>query len=225
MTTDARTPREQIRASLIALKDVYGIAGSFVFARARLRGGARAAGHVRRPQRSPRRAAGWRCLQETFAAVGDQLDSAVLRFRDHQHLREAAVVRRAVHHHGGRRQHAGAAHGGQPGRAPHHAGAGADRRRSARRRRADVAPAPCPRRRGHAGAARDAAPPRSHPRLIRRTSPTVIRVALAASGLFVNGLDFLARESSVTTFQLLCVLACSSDLASCWRSPCITPLD
>ena len=33
MAADARTPREQIRASLIALKDVYGIAGSFVFAR------------------------------------------------------------------------------------------------------------------------------------------------------------------------------------------------
>ena len=83
MTTDARTPREQIRASLIALKDVYGIAGSFVFAR----GGYVVARELPAMFDDLTLAeAGTRLalLQETFAAVGDRLDSAVLRFRDHR---------------------------------------------------------------------------------------------------------------------------------------------
>ncbi len=83
MASDARTPREQIRASLIALKDVYGIAGSFVFARG---------GYVVARELPPMfddltlTEAGARLalLQETFAAVGDRLDCAVLRFADHK---------------------------------------------------------------------------------------------------------------------------------------------
>lgn len=83
MTSDARTPREQIRANLIALKDVYGVAGSFVFARG---------GYVVARELPPMfddltlTEAGARLalLQETFAAVGDRLDSAVLRFADHK---------------------------------------------------------------------------------------------------------------------------------------------
>ncbi len=83
MSADARTPREQIRASLIALKDVYGIAGSFVFAR----GGYLVARELPAMFDDLTLAeAGLRLalLQETFAAVGDRLDSAVLRFRDHK---------------------------------------------------------------------------------------------------------------------------------------------
>ena len=83
MTPDARTPREHIRASLIALKDVYGIAGSFVFAR----GGYVVARELPAMFDDLTLAeAGSRLalLQETFAAVGDRLDSAVLRFRDHR---------------------------------------------------------------------------------------------------------------------------------------------
>jgi predicted regulator of Ras-like GTPase activity (Roadblock/LC7/MglB family) len=83
MTVDARTPREQIRASLIALKDVYGVAGSFVFARG---------GYLVAREMPPMfddltlAEAGSRLvlIQETFHAVGDRLDSAVLRFRDHK---------------------------------------------------------------------------------------------------------------------------------------------
>jgi predicted regulator of Ras-like GTPase activity (Roadblock/LC7/MglB family) len=80
---DARTPREQIRASLIALKDVYGIAGSFVFTR----GGYIVARELPAMFDDLTLAeAGCRLalLQETFAAGGDRLDSAVLRFRDHK---------------------------------------------------------------------------------------------------------------------------------------------
>jgi predicted regulator of Ras-like GTPase activity (Roadblock/LC7/MglB family) len=82
-TVDARTPREQIRASLIALKDVYGVAGSFVFAR----GGYLVAREMPAMFDDLTLAeAGSRLalLQETFHAVGDRLDSAVLRFRDHK---------------------------------------------------------------------------------------------------------------------------------------------
>jgi predicted regulator of Ras-like GTPase activity (Roadblock/LC7/MglB family) len=83
MSPEERTPREQIRASLVALRDVYGIAGSFVFARG---------GNVVARERPPMFAdltlaeAGARLalIQETFAAVGDRLDSAVLRFADHK---------------------------------------------------------------------------------------------------------------------------------------------
>jgi predicted regulator of Ras-like GTPase activity (Roadblock/LC7/MglB family) len=83
MGPDDRSPREQIRASLIALKDVYGIAGSFVFARG---------GYLVARELPPMfddltlAEAGMRLalLQETFAAVGDKLDSAVLRFADHK---------------------------------------------------------------------------------------------------------------------------------------------
>jgi len=83
MSSDARTPREQIRASLVALKDVYGIAGSFVVARG---------GYVVARELPAMfddltlTEAGTRLalLQETFAAVGDRLDSAVLRFADHK---------------------------------------------------------------------------------------------------------------------------------------------
>ena len=83
MSADARSPREQMRASLVTLKDVYGITGSFIFSRN---------GHMvarelpamfddaalhEASSRLTR-------LQETFAAAGEQLDIAVLRFRDHK---------------------------------------------------------------------------------------------------------------------------------------------
>jgi len=80
---DAAALAEGVRASLATLKDVAGIAGSFVctqsgrlvareipalFEDAAL---AEASGRLTR-------------LRETFAAVGDRLDVAVVRFRDHK---------------------------------------------------------------------------------------------------------------------------------------------
>jgi len=80
---DARADPEEIRGSLATLRDVAGITGSFLFTR----GGhvvarelpalfddtalAEASGRLTR-------------LQETFAAAGDQLEVAVLRYRDHK---------------------------------------------------------------------------------------------------------------------------------------------
>jgi predicted regulator of Ras-like GTPase activity (Roadblock/LC7/MglB family) len=80
---DARSPREQMRASLVTLKDVYGITGSFIFTRS---------GHMVARELPPMfddaalNEAGSRLtrLQETFSAAGEQLDIAVLRFRDHK---------------------------------------------------------------------------------------------------------------------------------------------
>ncbi len=77
------TARAQMRASLVTLKDVYGITGSFVFARS---------GHLvarELPAMFDDAAlseAGSRLtrLQETFAAAGDQLEIAVLRFKEHK---------------------------------------------------------------------------------------------------------------------------------------------
>ncbi len=77
------TARAQMHASLVTLKDVYGITGSFVCARS---------GHlVARdlPSMFDDAAlgeAGSRLtrLQETFASVGDKLEVAVLRFREYK---------------------------------------------------------------------------------------------------------------------------------------------
>lgn len=77
------TSRAQMRASLVTLKDVYGITGSFVYARS---------GHLvarELPAMFDDAAlgeAGSRLtrLQETFAAVGDKLEIAVLRYREHK---------------------------------------------------------------------------------------------------------------------------------------------
>lgn len=75
--------RAQMHASLVTLKDVYGITGSFVFARS---------GHLVARELPPMfddaalSEAGSRLtrLNETFASVGDKLEIAVLRFREHK---------------------------------------------------------------------------------------------------------------------------------------------
>ena len=75
--------RAQMRASLVTLKDVYGITGSFVYARS---------GQMVARELPPMfddaalGEAGSRLtrLQETFAAVGDKLEIAVLRYREHK---------------------------------------------------------------------------------------------------------------------------------------------
>jgi predicted regulator of Ras-like GTPase activity (Roadblock/LC7/MglB family) len=80
---DSGADAEDVRGSLATLRDVAGITGSFLFTR----GGrlvarelpplfddialAEASGRLTR-------------LQETFAAAGDQLEVAVLRYRDHK---------------------------------------------------------------------------------------------------------------------------------------------
>jgi predicted regulator of Ras-like GTPase activity (Roadblock/LC7/MglB family) len=80
---ELRGAREQMRVSLITLKDVFGITGSFVFNRA----GDLVAREL--PPMFDDTALGEASsrlmrLHETFAAAGDQLDVAVLRFRDHK---------------------------------------------------------------------------------------------------------------------------------------------
>jgi len=80
---EVRGAREQLRVSLITLKDVFGITGSFVFTRA----GDLVARDL--PSMFDDTALGEASgrlmrLHETFAAAGDQLDVAVLRFRDHK---------------------------------------------------------------------------------------------------------------------------------------------
>ena len=75
--------RAQMHASLVTLKDVYGITGSFVYARS---------GHLvarELPSMFDDAAlseAGSRLtrLQETFASVGDNLQVAVLRYKEHK---------------------------------------------------------------------------------------------------------------------------------------------
>ena len=72
-----------MHASLVTLKDVYGITGSFVYARS---------GHLVARELPPMfddaalSEAGSRLtrLQETFASVGDKLEVAVLRYREHK---------------------------------------------------------------------------------------------------------------------------------------------
>jgi predicted regulator of Ras-like GTPase activity (Roadblock/LC7/MglB family) len=83
MRLDARSAREQMRASLVTLKDVDGITGSFIFTRS----GYLVARELPAMfddaalnEASSRLAR----LHETFAAAGDQLDVAVLRFREHK---------------------------------------------------------------------------------------------------------------------------------------------
>jgi predicted regulator of Ras-like GTPase activity (Roadblock/LC7/MglB family) len=85
MTTGAqvRTAKEQMRVGLVTLKDVFGITGSFVFTRA----GDLVAREL--PAMFDDATLGEASsrltrLQETFAAAGDQLEIAVLRFRDHK---------------------------------------------------------------------------------------------------------------------------------------------
>jgi len=80
---ELRGAREQMRVSLVTLKDVFGITGSFVFTRA----GDLVAREL--PPMFDDTALGEASsrlmrLHETFAAAGDQMDSAVLRFRDHK---------------------------------------------------------------------------------------------------------------------------------------------
>jgi predicted regulator of Ras-like GTPase activity (Roadblock/LC7/MglB family) len=83
MGVDPRSPREQMRASLVTLKDVYGITGSFIFTRS---------GQLVARELPPmfddaalnEASSRLTRLQETFAAAGEQLDIAVLRFRDHK---------------------------------------------------------------------------------------------------------------------------------------------
>ena len=77
------TARAQMHASLVTLKDVYGITGSFVYARS---------GHLVARELPPMfddvalSEAGSRLarLHETFSSVGDKLEIAVLRFREHK---------------------------------------------------------------------------------------------------------------------------------------------
>ena len=69
-------------------------------------------------------------LQETFAAAGEQLDVAVLRFRDHKLYVKALPAGALCIISERRRQHAGAAHGGQPGGAADRARARRGRRRA-----------------------------------------------------------------------------------------------
>ncbi len=80
---DLRVARERMRVSLVTLKDVYGITGSFVFT---------SAGDLVARELPPmfddtalgEASSRLTRLQETFAAAGDQLDVAVLRFRDYK---------------------------------------------------------------------------------------------------------------------------------------------
>ena len=119
-----------MHATLVTLKDVYGITGSFVYARS---------GHLVARELPPMfddaalSEAGSRLtrLQETFAAVGDKLEVAVLRYREHKVYVKMLPGGRALHHLERRRQHAGAEDGGQPGRPSHRADARSGRRRSA----------------------------------------------------------------------------------------------
>jgi predicted regulator of Ras-like GTPase activity (Roadblock/LC7/MglB family) len=81
--TEIKSAREAMRASLVTLKDVYGITGSFIFTRAgnlvarELPAMFDDAALAEASSRLTR-------LQETFASTGEQLDVAVLRFRDHK---------------------------------------------------------------------------------------------------------------------------------------------
>src|SRR5882724_3079272 len=80
---DLRVARQQMRVSLVTLKDVYGITGSFVFTR----GGDLVAREL--PSMFDDATLGEASsrltrLHETFAAAGDEMDVAVLRFRDHK---------------------------------------------------------------------------------------------------------------------------------------------
>ncbi|HET6146903.1 MAG TPA: hypothetical protein VFH68_05180 [Polyangia bacterium] len=80
---ELRGAREQMRVSLVTLKDVFGITGSFVFTRA---------GDLVARELPPmfddvalgEASSRLMRLHETFAAGGEQLDVAVLRFRDHK---------------------------------------------------------------------------------------------------------------------------------------------
>ncbi len=83
LANDLAAARAQMHASLVTLKDVYGITGSFVYARS---------GHLvarELPSMFDDAAlseAGSRLtrLQETFASVGNKLEVAVLRYREHK---------------------------------------------------------------------------------------------------------------------------------------------
>jgi predicted regulator of Ras-like GTPase activity (Roadblock/LC7/MglB family) len=83
VANDLAAARAQMHASLVTLKDVYGITGSFVFARS---------GHLVARELPPMfddaalSEAGSRLtrLQETFASVGNKLEVAVLRYREHK---------------------------------------------------------------------------------------------------------------------------------------------
>ena len=83
MRLDVHAATEEMRHSLATLKDVGGITGSFIFTRT---------GHVVARElpamfddMALSEASGRLTrLHETFAAAGDQLEIAVLRFRDHK---------------------------------------------------------------------------------------------------------------------------------------------
>jgi predicted regulator of Ras-like GTPase activity (Roadblock/LC7/MglB family) len=83
VATGVAAARAQMHASLVTLKDVYGITGSFVYARS----GYLVAREL--PSMFDDAAlseAGSRLtrLQETFASVGDNLQVAVLRYKEHK---------------------------------------------------------------------------------------------------------------------------------------------
>jgi predicted regulator of Ras-like GTPase activity (Roadblock/LC7/MglB family) len=83
MALDPKIAVQEVHDSLATLKDVAGIAGSFIFTRA---------GRLVARELPPMfddtaltEAAGRLArLQETFAAAGDQLEIAVIRYRDHK---------------------------------------------------------------------------------------------------------------------------------------------
>jgi predicted regulator of Ras-like GTPase activity (Roadblock/LC7/MglB family) len=83
LANDLASARAQMHASLVTLKDVYGITGSFVFARS---------GHLVARELPPmfddaalsEASSRLTRLQETFASVGNKLEVAVLRYREHK---------------------------------------------------------------------------------------------------------------------------------------------
>jgi len=80
---DAGGDGEDVRASLATLRDVGGITGSFVFTR-RGRVVARELPAMFDDTALSEASGRLTRLQETFAAAGDQLEVAVLRYRDHK---------------------------------------------------------------------------------------------------------------------------------------------
>jgi len=82
-TLDARADGDEVQASLATLKDVGGITGSFVFTR-RGRVVARELPPVFDDEALGEASGRLTRLHETFAAAGDELEVAVLRYRDHK---------------------------------------------------------------------------------------------------------------------------------------------
>jgi predicted regulator of Ras-like GTPase activity (Roadblock/LC7/MglB family) len=83
MVGEARVELQEMRDSLATLRDVVGITGSFVFTR-RGRLVARELPPMFDDSALSEASGRLTRLQETFAAAGDQLEVAVLRYRDHK---------------------------------------------------------------------------------------------------------------------------------------------